>query len=379
MTVGPGKRGPGRLGFIDGLRGIAAFYVVLQHVCTLIDPYHKMQRAGAEPLWLKLTMAPLWYGHFAVAAFIVISGYSLQLSLYNRSDGRILDLKKFFVRRCRRIMPPYYACLALSLVVCWLVTSRQQGLPWSQYLPVTWGNTAAHAFMVQNLSPAWMYKINGVLWSISIEFQLYFIFPFLVWLLWKHGRAAIMLPLIAAALLALWLVAPAMKLYVWYAPLFGLGMAAAQIGFDPRVVVRGNCRAWLTLATIFGVAAIASISFTQLLVIRDSLGGIAVACLLAAGAVRPHARTLRFLGCTFLIWLGGFSYSLYLVHHLVLQVLYVARPAWAHDIPSQFLYLVLCLPLVVGFCWVFSQFFEQPFLRTTNRARTAAIARTDGT
>lgn len=355
-------KGPGRLGFIDGLRGIAAFYVVLQHICTLIDPYHKMQRGGAEPLWLKIAMAPLWYGHFAVAAFIVLSGFSLQLSLYNRSDGRIRDLGRFFVRRCRRILPPYYACLVLSLIVCWLVTSRQKGMPWAQYLPVTWENTFAHIFMVHNLRPDWMYKINGVLWSISIEFQLYLVFPVLVLLLWKFGRGALMLPLIAVTLVLLFTYAPATKLYVWYAPLFGLGMAAAQIGFDPKVRFRGNCKAWLSLAAFFGALAIASISLTTTLAIRDSLGGLAVACLLAAGAVRPHARTFRFLGGRFLVWLGGFSYSLYLVHHLVLQVAFVARPSWAGGFPSQFVYLFLCLPIVVGVCWVFSHFFEQPFI-----------------
>jgi len=358
-----GKGSPGRLGFIEGLRGIAAFYVVLQHICTLIDPYHKMQREGVEPLWLKIAMAPLWYGHLAVAAFIVISGYCLQLSLYNRGDGQLHDKKRFFQRRCRRIMPPYYACLVLSLIVCWLVTQHQKGLPWAQYLPVTWANTFAHVFMIQNLDPTWMYKINGVLWSISIEFQLYLFFPLLVWILWKHGRLSLMAPLIGIALLLLLFYPPASKLYVWYIPLFGLGMGAAQIGFDPRIRSRGNCRAWLIIAGVFGTLAILSISLTTQLAIRDGLAGIGLAALLVAGAVRPHARTFKFLGSQVLVWLGSFSYSLYLVHHPVLQTLFVIRPSSASDLPSQFLYLVAMLPVVLGVCYMFYWFFERPFVR----------------
>lgn len=363
-----------RLGFVEGLRGIAAFYVVLQHTCTLIDPYFGMQRPNAEPAWLATAMAPLWYGHLAVAAFIVISGYCLQLSLYSRGDGRIDDMKRFFRRRCLRILPPYYACLGLSLVVVWLVTQHQKGMPWIQYLPVTWENTLAHVFMIHNLNPAWMYKINGVLWSISIEFQLYFLFPLLVLLLWRWGRLALMAPATLVALALLLFYPPASKLYVWYIPLFVLGMGAAQIGFDPRMKNRGNCRAWLTIAGFFAVLTILSISWTKNIAIRDSLGGIAISALLVAGAVRPHAKTFRFLGSGLLIWLGAFSYSLYLMHHPILQVLYVARPEAVQSLPQKFLYLILCLPIILALCYVFFWFFERPFLKDRQR-RFAEVGR----
>lgn len=368
---GRGSRGrpPGHLGFIEGMRGIAALYVVLQHVCTLIDPYYKMQRPGAEPRWLAVVMAPMWYGHLAVAAFIVISGYCLQLSLYNKGDGRIASLRRFFARRCQRILPPYYACLGLSLIVVWLVTSRQKGLPWAQYLPVTWENTLAHVFMVHNLRPEWMYKINGVLWSISIEFQLYFLFPVLVVVLWRYGRAALLWPLLALAAALLWLYPPAWKLYVWFIPLFGLGMAAAQIGFDPRVTIRGNYRAWMTIALFFAALTVASIFAFKEVAVRDTLAGVAVAAVLAAGAVAPRRKVFRILGCKFLLWLGAFSYSLYLVHHLVLQVLYVTRPSGVDQVSEKWLYLMSMLPVVLLVCWVFYWFFERPYAKAKPAAK----------
>jgi peptidoglycan/LPS O-acetylase OafA/YrhL len=81
--------------------------------------------------------------------------------------------------------------------------------------------------MVHNLNGDWMYKINGVMWSIAIEWQLYLIFPLLVALMFRVGRTGYLALTTAVALLVLWQVPDSTKFYVWYLPLFGLGMAAS--------------------------------------------------------------------------------------------------------------------------------------------------------
>lgn len=361
-----------RLGFIEGMRGLAAFYVVLQHICTLIDPQFRMLRPGAQPAWLAQTMSGLWYGHFAVAAFIVLSGFCLQMSLYHRGDGRISDLGTFLKRRCWRILPPYYACLALSLVVCYTVTQHQEGLPWSQYLPVTTENVLAHVFMVHNLSRDWMYKINGVLWSISIEFQLYFLFPLFVIALWKWG-ARLVLPWLSVLTVALLLMQPeAEKLYVWYVLLFVLGMAGARWAMDPRLPRTAPWALYLTAGMSFA-AALATIGITKELYIRDTLMGLAVVTLLMAGLQSPGVWWTRILGAAPLAGLGAFSYSLYLMHHPILQVLFVNRPAWASTVTRQFVFLVACLPIILFLCWVFYRLFEKPFISRGKPKRAVRV------
>jgi len=367
------------------MRGIAALYVVLGHFFTLIDPYAYLLREAAAPLWLSYLSRPFWYGHLAVAAFIIISGFCLQLSLYNRGDGRLIDVKRFLKRRSWRILPPYYACLALSLIVAIFVTQRQVHfialspsklaanpdiLPWSQYLPVTWENTFAHVLMLQNFDPSWMYKINGVLWSISIEFQLYFLFPFFVWLLFRRGPLALLAPTVAITiiLLALWPLAG--KLYIWYMPLFVAGMVAARICFGKPSENGVWTKALQDNRLLLSIAVGAIISTclvapsTKALWQSDCIFGVAVVCLLILGSHSPQGFSTKLFSAKAVVWLGTFSYSLYLMHHPILQTLYAFRPAQISSMAESMAYVLFAgLPAILGVSYAFYWVFERPFVR----------------
>lgn len=385
----PNKRKPGRLDYIEGMRGVAALYVAVGHIFTMIDPYHKLQREGASPVWLAWLSKPMWYGHLAVAAFIVISGFCLQLSLYNKGDGRLHDLKRFAKRRCWRILPPYYACLLISIVVALTVTTRQfdlishasdklavnpEVLPWSQYLPVTPANTIAHFFMAQNLTPDWMYKINGVLWSISIEFQLYFLFPVLVWALFRKGPWAVLAPTITIAAIIMIAVPAATKMYVWFMPLFALGMVGAQLAFDPtryreirdRIVTP---KVLVSLSLISFLLTCVACSFTKSLWLSDCLLSISVVGVLVLGSQGPH-RLVQVFSFRRVVWLGAFSYSLYLMHHPILQLLQAFRPSMVDSLSKQFAFLFLIgMPIILTLCYGFYWVFERPFVSGKSRPK----------
>lgn len=359
----PEKQGVGHLGFIEGLRGIAALYVVIGHFGTMVDPDQKVLRGAGQPQWLQWVMAPFWHGHLAVAAFIVISGYCLQLSLFARGDGSKVSAGRFLARRCERILPPYYACLALSLLVCWLVTSKQSGMPWEQYLPADGPVIWSHVLMVHNLSPEWMYKINGVLWSIGIEFQLYFAFPVSIWLLYRVGRLLTLAVAVGLAALLLAEYAPAVKLYVWYIPLFVLGAVAANLAFYERAP-KINPNLYLVVAAV-GFGFMAGFSGHKELLWSDVGVGLGTAALMAYCGRSRGSLTARWIGVRPLVALGAFSYSLYLMHHPILQVLFVIRPEWAATPARQMAYLwVLGLPIILASCWLFYLAFERPFVRS---------------
>jgi len=359
-----------RLPFIEGLRGIAALYVVLTHFGSMIDPSHLAGTKSKAPGWLQSIIHPLWYGHLAVAAFIVLSGYCLQTSLFGGKDGRIHNFRKFYARRARRILPPYYATLILSVLVSIYITSKQPGMPFSQYVPVTRENVLAHVFMLQNFRPDWMYKLNGVLWSISIEWQLYILFPILVALLLKVGRVLYVAVSALAAVALLMYIPDAIKLYVWYVPLFALGMAASHLAYRPNLRVGILPR----LSAYVCVMATASCVYTcyleggtkpAMLPICDAFVGIAVAALVYLGTVAPWTPFTKLFAWKPIAGLGFFSYSLYLMHHPILQVLYVNRPAWANRPESGAAYLmIICLPVILLACYLFSRLFEMPFMAT---------------
>ncbi len=62
-----------RLHGLDGIRGVAALFVVLHHCWLLSFPGYP---SNTGPWWLGW----LVYGHFAVVVFIVLSGFSLAIA-----------------------------------------------------------------------------------------------------------------------------------------------------------------------------------------------------------------------------------------------------------------------------------------------------------
>jgi len=357
-----------KLKFIEGMRGIAALYVVLGHICSLADPGVFLGVRGTGPEWLRIAMQPFGFGHLAVAAFIVISGFCLQTSLFNRGDGSIKEPKKFFKRRALRILPPYYACLAISLVVALYVTPLGHGLPFSLYLPVTPNVVLSHLFLVHNWSPDWMYKINGVLWSIAIEAQLYLLFPLLVWLLNKANRLATVLSTLAVTAAILTVTPRAEKFYPWYLALFTIGMAASHLAFSPPKWRGPNALA----AMLFGGLSLGMCVWSATkgfsMPVLDSWLGACVVSVIYACTVSKNFTVGKFLSAKPLAWLGAVSYSLYLMHHPILQPLYLFRPKWAAGPLEATLYLSgVGLPVVFLGVVAFWFIFERPFISRPNK------------
>ena len=72
---------------------------------------------AAETDLLGLLTNWLLYGHLAVDVFIVLSGFCLMLPVA-RSGGALADgARGFFVRRARRILPPYFAAFTISVAL----------------------------------------------------------------------------------------------------------------------------------------------------------------------------------------------------------------------------------------------------------------------
>ena len=363
---------PERLAFIEGIRGLLALYVVLSHVFTMVDPSAITGRPSVAPVWLRTLAAPFLFGHVAVAMFIVVSGFALQLGLLQGGGvGEVRSLKAFFRRRALRILPAYYGALFVSLLVALHVTPRFTYPPFTTYLPVDVGSVVSHLLLVQNFRPEWMYKINGVMWTIAIEVQLYAIFPGLARILAKRGRGVLL-----AVGLAFWLVFQgffglmfaSVYLRLWFVVLFTTGMAAAHLAYRPPL--RGfRTEAWTGLFAATGLATgVAALLTLKSFALSDVPLGVALASLCALGTVGGGGRLIRILGSRALGALGAFSYSLYLIHHPIEQLVYATRPEWVRgEGPILAWLMLLGLPLMLGAAWLFSVLFERPFLRRRPR------------
>src|SRR4051794_34229374 len=118
-----------RLAGLDGLRGLAALFVVVNHIFLRTFPGYPKDRA---PFWAGWFI----YGRFAVVVFIVLSGFSLALAP-SRHGWRLDSVTRFAYRRARRILPAYWAALAFSPPLAWLLLAQpRQGPPHAEAGPV---------------------------------------------------------------------------------------------------------------------------------------------------------------------------------------------------------------------------------------------------
>lgn len=351
-------RSASRLHGLDGIRGLAALFVVLHHCWLLSFPGYPRDTG---PWWLGW----LIYGHFAVVIFIVLSGFSLSIAPA-RSGWQLRSVGEFARRRAWRILPPYWAALAFSLAVAWWVVAQP-----NTESP-TAKSVAVYGFLVQDLfgSPS----PNGAFWSIAVEAQLYLLFPLLL-LVRRRWGAVVVLAAMTAVVAATAAAAPheshvsmLMRLTPQFAALFTAGIVAAGI-----LVASERARRlpwhWMALVAVVPVlvliAARGSVWTVGNFVWVDLLLGPATALLLAAVAVGRPSPFVRLLETRPLQRLGACSYSLYLTHApIVVTVHHVVRRLGAGPgMPTFLVTLAVAVPLAVGFALSFASLFEIPFQR----------------
>jgi peptidoglycan/LPS O-acetylase OafA/YrhL len=353
---------------LDGVRGLAALFVVVNHVFLRAFPGYPVDRA---PFWAGWFI----YGRFAVVVFIVLSGFSLALSPA-RHGWRLDGVSGFALRRARRILPAYWAALVFSLAVAWLVVPQPgQGAPDAKSVFV-------NGLLVQNLVGA--PSPNRSFWSIAVEAQLYVLFPLLL-LMVRRWSAIVMATTVTLVVAAIGIVGPHvahLDVFVIQSPpdlaaLFAVGVLAAGI-----VGASGARRSWpwagLALAAAAPVLATiwwrGSVWTLDHLFWVDLALGPAVACLLAALA-SGHARPLlRLLDTRPLRSLGASSYSLYLTHGPIVVVVYEQLVAGRirQGVPAFVVTLALAVPLTIVFARVFASVFETPFRQRPRAERAPA-------
>ena len=363
-----------RLEYLDGLRALAALYVVLFHAGLGFSPREL-------PAWARNVQRVLSFGHDAVAVFIVLSGYCLMLPVA-RAEGRMSrGVASYFGRRAWRILPPYFATLALTLLLlsCFPLLQTHTKTIWDDSFPAFgFAPIASHLLLIHNWFPAWAQTINGPLWSVATEWQIYFFFPCLLLPVWRRWGA---LPATLSGFafgLALIGLAPSVAYTAnsWYLGLFALGMCAAGINFASRPLERalrerlpwGLISLALLVTVLLGVTVLIKFWF-RVLPLSDALVGLSTASALvylsrhalgAAPATEPWP--LRLLQSAALSGLGRFSYSLYLTHLPVVAVCYFGLQRLGLSPGLELLILIaLSLPLSLlfsfGFFWVFERRF----------------------
>jgi len=331
-----------RIPQLDALRGLAILVVIVHN-------------SGALP---RLS-ADGWMG---VDLFFVLSGFLITGILIDSRQSESY-FKTFYLKRCLRIWPLYFSLLLFMFVVVpSLRPSEAPGIfarsaPWWSYI-----------LFVQNLLVRFPTMATGALavtWSLAIEEQFYFVWPWaLRYFSLAHVRRIAIAVLCLSPLLRLYLSSPLSSHPIDTYPnsfcrLDGL-MAGALLAlairaenFVPSKFIRN---AWITLAI-----AAPSAFLTEALHARwIAFSFVAIAC--ASFVYLAMFSTQKWLQSAlsnrFLIYTGTISYGLYLLHKFPLDAAKVM-----HFDRHPLLVLPLAIVASYALAALSWHFMEQPFMR----------------
>jgi peptidoglycan/LPS O-acetylase OafA/YrhL len=162
---------------LTGIRGWAALWVFLYHVWSLSGhPDFRISLAGVSVDFTPLVSL----GGAGVTIFFVLSGFLLTIPFaeWQRGARQRPRLRRYFLRRVMRVFPAYYA----QLIVLLLVAAWVPGQPGIGDV----GDLVRHLLMLFMSPPLGTAPINGVWWTLPIEFSFYLALPLLALLLRPH-------------------------------------------------------------------------------------------------------------------------------------------------------------------------------------------------
>jgi len=341
---------------LDGLRAIAVLAVIAYH--------------------LNLQWVP--GGLLGVTMFFVLSGYLItDILLKQLHPSKKLDLKTFFIRRARRLLPAMF--LMIAVVSLWLLISDTdrllslKGDIGSALLYISnWYLIFHEVSYFESFGPASPF---GHLWSLAVEEQFYLLWPLVLLAVIRFSpkRGKLALWTLAAAAVS------AGAMILLYQP--GVDPSRVYYGTDTRAfaLLIGAALAivwpsWKLSSTLPArsrmlMDAVGTFGFVIILVMINQtneydsflyrggmvLFSLATAVVVAALA-HPASKFANVIGSKVLAWIGVRSYGIYLYHYpIIVLTTPTAESGELH--PVRALIQVILTFVLAELSW---RFIEEP-------------------
>ncbi|GGB43865.1 acyltransferase [Sphingomonas metalli] len=351
-----------RIGCVDGLRGYLALSVLIYHFILWIE----VTRLGGEWSRPRLTFLDS-LGPGAVNLFFMTTGFVFYPRILQGITG--VNWTVVYISRLFRIVPLVAMSIILISLVVLIRLNFQVRAPWSETLAnmgrwiVCWDEPALFGYAESASLNA------GVLWSLWYEWLFYiFVLPLCAAAMTLRPTFAptwtVPLGMITLALLLRPL---SLFTLISYLPMFGVGMIAYEVAARPALAqrLRGSSASLVAMTCLVLGAVVFG-------------GSLRLAC---------HALFFVCVACGNSLWkllqtssaraLGELSYGVYLMHGLVLSILFVDVAAYLSAIPAAMM-LIVVLPAAVALAILLTLatflMIERPFIALGKRFATSFLA-----
>ena len=315
MTRPPDPAPPARLTNIDGLRALCALSVLLFHYSFRDNMFGYYPALTLHPAIVSATK----YGFLGVDLFFCISGFVIAYSASGRTA------LTFAISRFSRIYPTFIVCMSLTFVARLLWGGEFLSTSFMQYL-------SNFTMLPQVFHQQFM---GGVYWSIVTEIIFYsWVFALmLAGVMWRYDMA----------IMCIWLLISVLNEYVFdngavrllfithFCPFFILGMLLYRMRMATKFNILNGVIFALALA--FGIAMLTAETqrtgdgyLEQYSSVVASLYFLFLLSLLIAAIFSKKL----FLSEKFLLWCGGISYPLYLLHETTGMVFFINAQGASH-------------------------------------------------
>jgi len=343
-----------RLDGVDLLRGLAIFFVLMNHVNMRLLGAKVPYTHGLPP---QLVYSLVWNGQFGVQIFFAVSGFLITSTTLRRwGSVSAVNVREFYQLRFARIAPLLLLLLAilsalhLAHIKNFVVSPKTGGLERALFAALTFHINLLEA-QRGYLPASW-----DILWSLSVEEMFYLFFP-LACRLFRRERF-LLVPLLVFVLLGPFARSNAFNHNpVWREYSYLGGMDAIALGcLTALFVARRNLSR--PALWIVGITGAILLTFSLGFSIRAYAWGLgrnglnmtvlAVGtCMLIAVAAQTRWRAPRIF--TPLLRLGQRSYEVYLTHVFVVLgffLLFLAAGKPMKYVPALFLTVILIAGLL---------------------------------
>jgi peptidoglycan/LPS O-acetylase OafA/YrhL len=329
-----------RVEILDPLRGLAALAVAWYHFTNCSEL--------VQTDWLRASGKHGWLG---VDMFFVISGFVIPYSMYCGAYRPRRDLGRFLAKRLVRLEPPYLVSIVLALLFLLLRFVAGVG---GERPPLSAPQLLLHlGYLNTFFGYPWL---NEVYWTLGIEFQYYLFlavaYPLLAAKSHRLGTGCVLV-LAGGCLLF-----NSPTLVFHFLGLFAMGMLAFQH------------RAGIISGRLF-VAALAGVTLPTTLRLSSRIALVGCATALAI-AFLP---TIRHWVVRVFVYLGGISYSLYLLHPLIGGPVVSLGARYSSGLAWEVLVLAVAIAASVAAAIGLHRLVEMPAQRLSSRISYSSSAR----